>query len=98
MEDVRNFVGLASLYRRFVPEFAKIAKSLTELLRKDVHFKWDGRQQATFEKLKEAVCSDQVLAYPDFSTVYPHHGCVQGESGRYLVTDTRRSRTPPLLR
>jgi hypothetical protein len=98
MEDVRNFVGIASLYRRFVPEFAKIAKPLTELIRKDVHIKWEGKKQAAFEKLKEAICSDQVLTYPDFGTFYPHYGCPQGGSGSYLVTDTRRSRTPRPVR
>jgi hypothetical protein len=38
-----------------VPKFAEIAKPLTELLRKDVQFKWEGRQQAAFEELKETV-------------------------------------------
>jgi hypothetical protein len=53
-----------------VHKFAEIAKPLTELLRKDVQFKWEGRQQAAFEKLKEILCSDQVLAYPDFNSQF----------------------------
>jgi hypothetical protein len=43
--DVRSFLGLASFYKRLVHKFAEIAKPLTELLRKDVQFKWEGRQQ-----------------------------------------------------
>jgi hypothetical protein len=66
-KEVRSFLGLATFYHRLVPKFAEIAKPLTELLRKDAHFKWEGRQQAAFEKLKEILCSEQVLGYPDFS-------------------------------
>ena len=68
--DVRRFIGLASFYRRLVPKFAEISKSLTEILRKEAHFKWEGIQQAAFEGLKEALCSEQVLAYPDFNSQF----------------------------
>jgi hypothetical protein len=37
---------------------------LTELIRKDVQFKWKGRKQAAFDRLKKVLCSEQVLAYP----------------------------------
>ena len=70
VRDVRSFIGLASFYRRLIPNFAEIAKPLTEMLRKECSFKWEGRQQAAFERLKEALCSSQVLAYPDFSTQF----------------------------
>ena len=43
-KDIRSFLGLASFYRRLVPKFAEIAKPLTELIRKDVQFKWGKRQ------------------------------------------------------
>jgi len=43
---------------------------LTELIRKDVQFKWEERQQTAFEKLKEILCSEQVLAYPDFNSQF----------------------------
>jgi len=66
VKEVRSFLGLASFYRRLVPKFAEIAKPLTQLIRKDVQFKWESSQQAAFEKLKEILCSEQVLASPDF--------------------------------
>jgi hypothetical protein len=43
---------------------------LAELIRKDVQFKWEERQQAAFENLKEILCSEQVLAYPDFNAQF----------------------------
>ena len=70
VREVRSFIGLASFYRRLIPNFAEISKPLTELLRKETSFKWEGKQQAAFEKLKEALCSSQVLAYPDFSAQF----------------------------
>jgi hypothetical protein len=91
---VISFSGLASFYRSFVPKFAEIAKTLTQLIRKDVQFKWDSSQQAAFEKLKETLCTEQVLAYPDFNSVYPDDGRIQGGRSHDLVTGPRGSRAP----
>jgi hypothetical protein len=46
--DVRAFVGLASFYWRLVPEFADVAKPLTELAKKYAKFKWEDKQQIAF--------------------------------------------------
>jgi hypothetical protein len=64
VKEVRSFLGLASLYRRLVPRFAEITKPMTQLIRRDTQFKWETSQQMAFEKLKEVICSEQVLAYP----------------------------------
>jgi len=69
-EEVRLFLGLASFYRRLVPNFAQIAKPRTELLRKDVPFTWTECQQSAFEDLKTALFPAQVLAYPDFGSQF----------------------------
>ena len=70
VKDIRSFLGLASFYRRLVPQFADIAKPLTELVKKDTPVKWDARQQEAFDKLKEVFCSERVLAYPDFNSQF----------------------------
>ena len=66
VKDVRAFIGLASFYRRLVPDFAELAKPLTTLTRKDQQFTWGPTQKEAFESLKERLCSAPVLAFPDF--------------------------------
>ena len=67
VRDVRSFLGLASFYRRLVPNFAELAKPLTSVTRKDHNFTLGPSQQKAFENLKERLCTTPVLAYPDFS-------------------------------
>ena len=64
--EVREFLGLASFYRRLVPNFAQIAKPLTTLTRKDQKFEWGPSQKEAFEGLKNKLCTTPVLAYPNF--------------------------------
>ena len=66
VKDVRAFLGLASFYRRLVPNFAEIARPLTQLTKKGQEFSWGTRQQEAFEGLKEKLCTAPVLAYPNF--------------------------------
>ena len=52
VSEVRQFVGLASYYRRFVEDFATIAKPLHELTKKYARFHWTAECQEAFEELK----------------------------------------------
>ena len=51
MKDIRSFLGHASFYRRFIKEFSKIARPLTNLLAKDVSFTFDAECMNSWEKL-----------------------------------------------
>ncbi|CAK1595080.1 unnamed protein product [Parnassius mnemosyne] len=66
-KDIKSFLGLVSYYRRFIPDFSKLAKPLTSLLKKDTPFCWKNEQQLAFEVLKKKLTTSPVLAYPDFS-------------------------------
>ena len=53
VKGVRQFLGHAGLYRRFIKDFSKLSKPLCELLVKDAKFIWDERCQKSFEQLKQ---------------------------------------------
>ena len=46
--EIRSFLGLAGYYRRFIENFFKIAKPMTELLKTDTKFKWTEECEASF--------------------------------------------------
>ena len=64
VKEVREFLGFAGYYRRFVPQFATIAAPLTELTRQSVVFTWTHRHQLAFDSLRELLTSTPVLAFP----------------------------------
>ena len=84
-KEIHSFLGLASYYRRFIPQFAKWANPLHDLIHpittKKKHvgikipplapnlpwFKWTAEHQESFNKLKDALTSTPVLAYPDYT-------------------------------
>src|SRR3954463_10260730 len=65
VKQVRSFLGLASYCRRFVENFSKVAKPLTELLKKDKKFLWTPKCEESFQELKRRLTSAPVLAPPD---------------------------------
>ncbi|GKC04011.1 putative reverse transcriptase domain-containing protein [Tanacetum coccineum] len=62
---IRQFLGLAGYYQRFIEGFSKIAKSMTKLTQKKVVFDWVDKQEAAFQFLKEKLCSAPILALPE---------------------------------
>ncbi|GKC63137.1 putative reverse transcriptase domain-containing protein, partial [Tanacetum coccineum] len=57
-------LSLASYYRRFIEGFLKVAKPMTKLTQKKVAFEWGDKQEATFQTLKDKLCSAPILALP----------------------------------
>lgn len=66
-KTIKQFLGLAGYYRRFIPGFSKVAKPLTELLKKETAFHWRHEQDKAFRILRDALCSEPLLQYPDFT-------------------------------
>ena len=63
--EIRSFLGLARYYRRFIPQFAKIAAPLTNLTRKNTPFTWSLREGEAFKELKEVLQHAPVLQLAD---------------------------------
>nr|GEZ85402.1 putative reverse transcriptase domain-containing protein [Tanacetum cinerariifolium] len=62
--EIRQFLGLAGYYRRFIEGFSKIAKPMTKLTQKKIKFEWGDKQEAVFQLLKQKLCSAPILALP----------------------------------
>jgi len=65
MKDIRKFLGLANYYRRFIKDFAQVARPMNVLTRKDVKWQWREEQQKAFNELKRIFTTKPVLAAPD---------------------------------
>jgi hypothetical protein len=69
VDDVRSFLGLAGYYRRFIPNFGKVAKPLTSKTQKAAikeAFIWKEEDQVAFDYLRTCLTTKPILAYPDF--------------------------------
>ncbi|GKC75831.1 putative reverse transcriptase domain-containing protein [Tanacetum coccineum] len=62
--EIRQFLGLAGYYRRFIKDFSKIVKYLTELTHKNKKYIWGEDQESAFQLLKQKLCEAPILALP----------------------------------
>ena len=67
IKQFRQFLGLTSHYRRFVPGYARIAFPLHALTRKGALFQWTADCEIAYESLKTKLVTAPLLCYPDFS-------------------------------
>ena len=65
VKNMQKFLGLANYYRQFVKDFAKIAKPLHRLVRKDKKWNWGREQEKAFEELKQVFTIQPVLVALD---------------------------------
>ncbi|GJX35540.1 putative reverse transcriptase domain-containing protein [Tanacetum coccineum] len=65
--EIRQFLGLAGYYRRFIEGFSKIAKPVTELTQKVKKINWGEEQETAFQLLKHKLCAAPILALPEGS-------------------------------
>jgi hypothetical protein len=91
---IRSFLGLAGYYRQFIPDFSKIAKPMTELLKKGVNYEWSQKCEDAFHALRQHLTTAPMLAQPDSTKPFEVNcdasgtglGCVfERELGLHLV-------------
>jgi hypothetical protein len=95
--DIRSFLRLAGYYRRFIENFSKIAKPMTNLLKKTNEFEWTPECEHSFQTLKHKLTTTPVLALPDIQKDFVVYcdasrqglGCVLMQNGRFIAYASR---------
>jgi len=98
--QIRSFLGLAGYYRRFIPDFSRIAKPMTELVKKGVKFVWDDKCEEAFHTLRAQLTIAPVLATPNSTKPFDVYcdasgtglGCVLMEDNRVIAYASRALR------
>jgi hypothetical protein len=91
---------LAGYYRRFIENFSKIAKPMTELLKNNVPFVWSPKCEASFQELKTRLTTTPVLTLPDIRKDFVVYcdafrqglGCVLMQDGKVVAYASRQLR------
>jgi hypothetical protein len=97
IRQIRSFLGLAGYYQRFIPDFSRIAKPITELLKKEAKFVWDQKCEHAFHALRQHLTTTPVLAQPDISKPFDVYcdasstglGCVLMQDNRAIAYASR---------
>jgi hypothetical protein len=100
VSEVWSFLGLASYYRRFIPNFSKIAKPITELLKNGNKYVWSEACDEAFKHLKKLLTTSPVLAQPDTTKSFDVYcdasgtglGSVLMQEGRVISYSSRQLR------
>jgi hypothetical protein len=100
VHQIRSFLGLVGYYRRFILDISRIAKPMTELLKKGVKFVWSEECDKTFHTLREHLTSAPVLTQPDMSKAFEVFcdasgtglGCVLMQENRVVAYASRALR------
>ena len=91
--NIRSFLGLAGYYRRFIENFSKIAKPMTELLKNGTPFVWSEKCEASFQELKSKLTTTPILTLPDVQKDFVVYcdasrqglGCVLMQEGKVVA-------------
>jgi hypothetical protein len=100
VHQIRSFLGLAGYYRRFIPDFSRITKPMTKLLKKGVKFVWSEACEKAFHTLRQHLTSAPSLVQPDNSKPFEVFcdasgtglGCVLMQEGRVIAYASRALR------
>lgn len=68
--EVQRFLGMCNYYRRYIKDYAKKAKPLYGLCKKDLPYIWSENCEQAFEDLKHALTSTKMLKFPDFGSTF----------------------------
>jgi len=83
VKDVRKFLGLTNYHRRFIKNFAQVARPMNMLTRKDIKWQWKEEQQKAFDELKRIFMTKLVLAALDLDKEFR----VEADTSNYTTRE-----------
>ena len=98
VHQIHQFLGLAGYYRRFIPDFSKIAQPMTKLLQKEAKFVWSPAYEEALQALKNFLTTAPVLGQPDIDRPFDVYcdtskmglGCVLMQDGCVIAYASRQ--------
>ena len=96
--EIRNFLGLAGYYRRFIEDFSRLTAPMKRLTRREVKFEWNGLCEKAFLELKRRLTSSPIMIVPEMGQKYTVYcdaskdglGCVLMQFGRVMAYGSRQ--------
>jgi hypothetical protein len=93
VKETQIFLGCCTYYRTLIKDFAKIAKPLYELLKKEVKFEWAREHQEAFETLKQKLKESPIVRLPVLDRQYRRFSIHrQLFVGTWMLSGLNRSR------
>jgi hypothetical protein len=100
IRQIRSFLGSAGYYRRFIPDFSRIVKPMTKLLKKGAKFVLGQKCEDAFHTLRQHLTTAPVLAQPDNNKPFDVYcdasgtglGCVLMQDNRVIAYASRALR------
>jgi hypothetical protein len=90
IRQIQSFLGLAGYYQRFISDFSRIAKPITELLKKEAKFVWGQKCEDAFHTLRQHLTTASVLVQPNSSKPFDVYCDASGTGlGCVLMQDNR---------
>ena len=89
IEEVRQFNGMCSYYRKFISHYSDISKCFNDMTRKGATFKWTAECDAAFKLLKEKLMENPVLISPQVDKDYIIHCDASKYSYSGILQQTR---------
>ena len=65
VKDLQSFLGAVNFLGKFIQGLSSLRVSLQGLIKKDSEYIWTAAHQSAFERIKDAICEETLLAYYD---------------------------------
>ncbi|MCP3901917.1 MAG: hypothetical protein GY707_19595, partial [Desulfobacteraceae bacterium] len=70
VKELKRFLGMTGYYRSLIQNYSGLAVPLFALTNAKTRWKWSDEAQTAYERLRDALCSNKVMAFPQLNKPY----------------------------